>query len=286
MKARRTLAAKFTASFSYRATIRRHSFSRPTTFRRRYGRLSKRGGWGSRASSSLRCGTTGSAPQAARKARIAGLLYPLPPATFAGRRSPPCGTDSTSSTTAVASRCWPGVRTNPSGRCRPSRTTCSLVPYPPRLRPRAWPSGSPAGRFFSRPRGRAAGPDGGPVQAPQRPIDRARLVGLPQQFGGEAVPGAALAPAVEAAVGGLPGAGALGQVAPGRAGDEHPEGGVEGQPVVLERVTPAAVRRQQRFQLGPLGVGQGMAAGHRPGPPAEGASSPEVIARPDLSDRP
>ena len=146
------MARKLTASFSNRVAMRRHSLSRPTQhsmmLRRRYASRSNVSGrprW--RARWSQRCGIT--APIACRRSqvRILSKLYPLSPATRLGRergRPRGCGirTASINVSNCVDSCLWPAVSSMASGRPRPSVTKWSLVPNPPRERPRAWSMGS------------------------------------------------------------------------------------------------------------------------------------------------
>src|SRR5262249_18031944 len=104
----------------------------------------------------------------------------------------------------------------------------------PRDRPRAWSSGSSAGRFFFRgPRRRAGGADVGAVDAEQLGVDHPGFVEAQLQPLDKAVGQAALAQGVEAVVDGLPGAVALRQVPPGGAGVEAPEDPIEHQAIFL-----------------------------------------------------
>src|SRR5947209_3526656 len=101
---------------------------------------------------------------------------------------------------------WPGVTTAASGSPLPSLTRWTLVPKPPRLRPRAWSAGSPAGRFFfRRPGGRAGGADLGAVDAEQLGVNQPGLVQPQLEPLDEAVEQAAPAQLREAVVDGLPG---------------------------------------------------------------------------------
>ena len=129
----------------------------------------------------------------------------------------------------------------------PSQTTWTLVPKPPWDRPRAWSAGS-LGRsafFFSAPaaarlaRTTEASTQNISQSMAPRPWARAcRAVK-------DAVPQPAFAPAVEAAVDGLPGAEALGQVTPGSAGVQDPKDAVDHQAVVLVGVPGPVVLGQQ-----------------------------------------
>src|SRR5262245_49842083 len=77
----------------------------------------------------------------------------------------------------VLSWAWPAVTSTASGSPLPSVTTCTLVPKPPRLRPRAWSGGSPGGGFFFRGPGRGpCRPDVGAVDAEQVGVDEPGLV--------------------------------------------------------------------------------------------------------------
>src|SRR5215471_13485768 len=101
-------------------------------------------------------------------------------------------------------RC-PGVTSAASGTPVPSQTRCTLVPKPPRLRPRAWSTGPPGGRFFfRRPARGAGGADVGAVDAEQLRVDQPRLVQAQLQALDGAVEQPALAHLAEAVVGGLP----------------------------------------------------------------------------------
>src|SRR6516164_4029767 len=140
---------------------------------------------------------------------------------------------STRSASLDSCRC-PAVTSAASGRPLPSLTRWIFVPKPPRDRPRAWSAGSPGGRFFFRgPRRCAGGADVGAVDAEQVRVNEPGLVEPQLQPLQDAVEQAALAQLVEAVVDGLPGAVALGQVAPGGAGVQPPEHAVEHQAVVL-----------------------------------------------------
>jgi hypothetical protein len=133
-----------------------------------------------------------------------------------------------------------------------------LVPKPPRLRPRAWSGGSPAGGFFfRRPGGRAGGADVGAVDAEQLGVDEAPFVEPQLQPLDNAVEQAAVAHPPEAVVDGLPGAEALGQVAPGGAGVEPPEDAVEHKAVVLPLAARLGrLRGEEGSEQLPLLVGE------------------------------
>ncbi len=151
------MARKFTASFSNRVAIRRHSLSQPTQhsmmLRRRYASRSNPSGrprW--RASWSERCGITAPIAWRRSQARMRSMLYALSPATRLGRergRPRGCGirTASISVSNCVDSCLWPGVASMARGRPRPSVTMCNFVLNPPRERPRAWSGGSWAPLF-------------------------------------------------------------------------------------------------------------------------------------------
>src|SRR5262245_52306270 len=154
-------------------------------------------------------------------------------------------------------RC-PGVTSAANGRPLPSLTRWTFVPKPPRDRPRAWSAGSPGGRFFFRgPRRRAGGADVGAIHAEQVGVDQPRLVEPQLQPLDDAVELATAAQVGEAVVDGLPGAVALGQVAPGGAGVQPPEDAVEQRAVVLPLAAPLArPRREEGGKQPPLLVGK------------------------------
>src|SRR5439155_23063185 len=122
---------------------------------------------------------------------------------------------------------------------RPSQTKWTFVPKPPCERPSAWSCGSctcidsgpprhgEASGFFFRPGGGPAGADHGSIDQPQVAVDEPALVEAQQQGVEDPGPGAVLPPAVEAVVGGLPGAEASGEVTPGGAGVQVPEDAVD-----------------------------------------------------------
>src|SRR4051795_7706755 len=95
-------------------------------------------------------------------------------------------------------RC-PAVTSTASGRPLPSLTRWTLVPKPPRLRPKAWSAGSPGGGFFfRRPRRGAGGADVGAVDAEQLGVDQPGRVEPQLQPCGDAVEQPAAAQAAEA----------------------------------------------------------------------------------------
>jgi len=132
------------------------------------------------------------------------------------------------------------------------------VPKPPRERPRPWSGGSPGGRFFfRRPGGRAGGPDVGAVDAEQVGVDQPGFVEPQLQALDDLVQQAAAAEVAEAVVDGLPGAEALGQVAPRGAGVQAPEDAVEHQAVVLPLSAPLGrLLRKEGSKEFPLQVGK------------------------------
>ena len=151
------IARKFSASFSNRVAIRRHSFSQPTqhsmTLRRRY---ASRLNWSGRArwaaAWSQRCGITAPMAWGGSQARIRSKLYPLSPAMRLGReRGRPqdwgIRIASISVSNCVDWCLWPGVASMASGRPGPSVTMCNFVLNPPLERPRAWSRGSSAPPF-------------------------------------------------------------------------------------------------------------------------------------------
>src|SRR5262245_16584017 len=270
MSASWSMARKLTASFSYRVATRRHSFSQPisrsTTLRRRY---CSRSNDASARSPSLALWSSGraiTAPILRRPSqrRMRRLLYALSAASRRGlplRRPPGRRTLTvamTASKTTDSCRC-PGVTSTPSPWPAPSQTRCTLVPYPPCDRPRAWSAGSPGlpwGGFSPGPGGGPVGADDGAVDAEEVPVDAAAGLGPGLEVVEDPAPQAALAPAVEAGVDGLPGAEKLRQVAPGRAGAEDPEDAVDHEPVVLRRPSRPLSGLEQGPQDLPLRVGQ------------------------------
>ena len=71
----------------------------------------------------------------------------------------------------------------------------------------------------------------------------------------QAIPDAGSSPAVEAVVDGRVGPVAFGQIAPWRAGSQNPEDAVDHLAVIL-RLHAAPLRRQERLDDAPLGIGQ------------------------------
>src|SRR3712207_5062478 len=92
------------------------------------------------------------------------------------------------------------------------------------------------------------------MQSPIEPAVRARL---PLQHGEDAAPTSRPLPPVEAAGGRLPRAEAPRQGAPRAPGAEHPQYGLENDPVVVGGTAGTGLlRRQQRAKPRPLRVGQ------------------------------
>src|SRR6187549_2923765 len=111
---------------------------------------------------------------------------------------------STASSCVLSCRC-PAVTSTASGNPLPSLTRWTLVPKPPRLRPRPWSAGSPGGGFFfRRPCGGAGGADVGAVDAEQFGVDQPGLVEAQLQSLNDALQEATLAENIEAVVDGLP----------------------------------------------------------------------------------
>src|SRR5262249_60103866 len=105
------------------------------------------------------------------QSRIQSAEYPMSPASFSGC-SGQAVASSNSATNCCVSCSWPGLTVTASGVPAASQIRCNFVPKPPRLRPRAWSAGSPAGRFFFRgPGRRLVRPDHGPVDGEQLPVD-------------------------------------------------------------------------------------------------------------------
>jgi len=88
------------------------------------------------------------------------------------------------------------------------------------------------------------GADDRAIDEVEPPIDLARRIGLLLDGGEDLVPDTGLRPAPEAGVHRLPGSVPLGQVAPGDAGGQLPEDGVEDATIVLAR-SAASVRWEQ-----------------------------------------
>src|SRR5438034_2479745 len=105
------------------------------------------------------------------QSRIHSAEYPLSPANFSG-----CSGQAVASSMS-GTNCWvscscPGVTVTANGVPTPSQIKCNFVLKPPWLRPRAWSSGSPVGRFFFRgSRSRLVSPDHAAVDGKQFPID-------------------------------------------------------------------------------------------------------------------
>src|SRR5581483_11313552 len=125
---------------------------------------------------------------------------------FRGRPRPDrfSRSDSSSGSTNLDSWAWPAEMTAARGTPLPSTSRWTLVPKPPRERPNAWPSGSPAP--FSPPpaRCRAAGSDLRGVDVPGLDVDPPALVQPHVEPPEDAVDRAVLAPASEAVVDALP----------------------------------------------------------------------------------
>ena len=96
----------------------------------------------------------------------------------------------------------------------------------------------------------------GAVDAEQIPVDTSVGLGAGLEVIEDAVPQAALAPAIEARVDGFPGSEKLRQVAPGGAGVEDPEDAVDHEAVVLGRTAGPLTGREQGAQDLPLGIAQ------------------------------
>src|ERR1700722_987682 len=199
---------------------------------------------------------TGSMPRSRSHSRSQPAEYPLSPATFAGCS----GQAVASSSKGIA--CWvscscPGPTATASGVPCPSQIRCNLVPKPPWLRPSAWSSGSPSGRFFfRRPRRRLVRPDDGAIDAEQFPVDLVAVHLTCLQMTQDLVPQPSTAPLAEAVVDSLPGAELSWEVAPAAAIGQGPEDAVDHPAVVLPLTAPVPIGRQEIFDLFPLSVGQ------------------------------
>jgi hypothetical protein len=161
----------------------------------------------------------------------------LSPAALPGQRSRRGGrTSCIRRSNCVDSCACPAVTQAARGTPAPSETRCSFDPHPPRERPSAWSSGSPA-RSFRRARRRARRPHARAVDAPQVPVDLALAVEADAERLGDPVEGAVPAPPVEPVVDALSAAQALGQVTPGRPGPQDPQHAAEGGAVVVPSAT-------------------------------------------------
>src|SRR6202522_4409067 len=69
------------------------------------------------------------------------LSYPL--SAMTALTSDPAGTPARSALAWLTSACWPGDNSRTTGSSRPLTATWTLVPKPPRLRPRDWASCPP-----------------------------------------------------------------------------------------------------------------------------------------------
>src|SRR5690606_25620035 len=263
------MASKCTASFSERVAMRRWFLSQPTArstmLRLRYCSRSKTGflpGRRFRCSIwSLRSGITAWTWCFLHQARTARVEYPLSPARRLGRlRGRPwplwTETDSMSATNSVHSFTLPAVRRNAVIVPWESHTTWSLEPNPPRLRPRAWSSGSPGVLVFS-PRSGCGleSTDAGAIDAKELPVDLAAPLHFRKQRSEDPLPGTVTRPAYEAVVERLPGTVSFGCIPPGNAGGENPEDAIDHPAVVLPGSSPAALG-QQGLDHRPRGVGQ------------------------------
>src|SRR5438067_894576 len=132
-------------------------------------------------------------------------------------------------------------------------TGCTTSSSPPRWRgivaerPPPHNPGRPA--FFRGPGGRLVGADDAAVHQEQVPVDLAVAHPAGLEVAEDAVPQALAGPVAEAVVDGLPGAEAVGQVAPAAAVGQRPEDAVEHQPVVLPLAAAPAVRGEQALEL-------------------------------------
>jgi hypothetical protein len=109
----------------------------------------------------------------------------------------------------------------------------------------------------------AGGANDGGVEAPQVVADEPLAVAAVKQEGENLVPGSVTPPGVETPISGLPGAIALGKVAPGGARVENPQDALNDGAVGVVGVStssPVTRIRKQQFNLLPLGVGKFIAA--------------------------
>src|SRR4051794_8336181 len=233
-----SIAKYAVASFSYRVAIRRNSFSfataRSTTLRPLYAFLSNRPNLSLSFTCSLsRIGITAWIPTDCSPLRMRSALYPLSAASFLGRRCSRRTTDASSGPSTGHSLRLPRVSTTCSTLPRPSVITCSLLPKPPRLRPKPWSSGSSLSTpFFPRSGSMPGGADTGGVGVPLGPVDQSAGIGLHSQARQHAFPGSIASPGQQAAMGSLPGSVTFGQISPGRSAEQHPEDAVDNHSVV------------------------------------------------------
>ena len=120
----------------------------------------------------------------------------------------------------------------------------------------------PGGRVFPRTRGHAVGPDGTAVDAPERPVDRARGVEVALERVDDAVPQPLARPAPEARRHRRPRAEPLGPVAPRAAGSVAAEHADENEPVVAGVRARDGLRGQQGRDARPLRHGGLMPVTH------------------------
>src|SRR3954451_278505 len=119
-----------------------------------------------------------------------------------------------------------------------------------------------AGIFF-RPGRRTTGPNDRAIDTPEVVVDLATVVELVQERGGDAAPGAVLTPPIEGREDRLPGAVAVGEIAPRGAGMEDPEDAINDRTGIVEGMACAAMMcpvRQVGRDPSPLWLGEFVAA--------------------------
>src|SRR6516162_3709404 len=195
-------------------------------------------------------------PRSCNHSRIQSAEYPLSPATFSGC-SRHAVASSSSGTNCWVSCSWPGLTVTAIGVPSPSQIKCSFVPKPPWLRPKAWSSGSPTGRFFfRRSRRRLVSPNHGTVDSKQLPVDLPAVHLARLQVAQDAIPQTTPRPRAKAVIDRLPRTEAFRDVAPATSIGQGPEDGIDHEPMVLPLATPLSIFGQQVLNLLPLLVGE------------------------------
>jgi hypothetical protein len=101
------------------------------------------------------------------------------------------------------------------------------------------------------------GTDGGAIDTDHLPVDVARGIGVELEGLEDAFPAALSLPTKQAVVAGAPGAVALGQIAPGGTGAQHPENAVEHQAMIVVLAAALALGGgQQGSQAFPFLIGK------------------------------
>lgn len=172
---------------------------------------------------------TGRIRRARSQDRIHATLYALSPARHRGR--PTRRAAPTTSVKLRVSCCCPGATDAPRGSPRPSETSASLVPKPPRDRPSAWSKGSSLRGVRRAPPAARVARNDRRVHAPQRPIEPCLARGPPCPIE-QPIDHSGRGPLTESAVDRLPGAEPCWQVTPWSTRREDPEHAVEHAPRV------------------------------------------------------